>query len=99
MSLYFLIAMVFILGYMAIAFEHNIHVNKAARALITAIALWVILSFGIDQLVANHAVSVPITDHQTSLHFVGEQLREHLATTDEFCRRLLEGEATLTKRR
>ena len=83
MSLYFLIAMVFILGYMAIAFEHNIHVNKAASALITAIALWVILSFGIDQLVANHAVSVPITDHQASLHFVGEQLREHLAEIAE----------------
>lgn len=48
--LYGVIAGVFIVGYMAIAFEHNIHVNKAASALLTAIALWVLLSFGIDTL-------------------------------------------------
>lgn len=48
--LYVVIAGIFILGYMAIAFEHNIHVNKAASALLTAIALWVLLSFGIDAL-------------------------------------------------
>ena len=40
--LYVVIAGIFILGYMAIAFEHNIHVNKAASALLTAIALWVL---------------------------------------------------------
>lgn len=81
--LYVLIAGIFIVGYMAIAFEHNIHVNKAASALLTAIALWVILTFGIDQLVANHSVTANLANHQDSLHFVGDQLREHLAEIAE----------------
>ena len=81
--LYVVIAGIFILGYMAIAFEHNIHVNKAASALLTAIALWVLLSFGIDTLVANHSVIASLANHQDSLHFVGEQLREHLAEIAE----------------
>lgn len=75
MSLYFLIAIVFILGYMAIAFEHNIHINKAASALLTAIVLWVLLTFGIHELLPNLAGQ--------SEHFVGEQLREHLAEIAE----------------
>lgn len=82
MSLYLVIALVFILGYMAIAFEHNIHVNKAASALLTAIVLWTLLTFGIDQL------AVPALQHLgagqgDSVHFVGEQLREHLAEIAE----------------
>ena len=81
--LYVVIAGIFILGYMAIAFEHNIHVNKAASALLTAIALWVLLTFGIDTLVANHSVTASLANHQDSLHFVGEQLREHLAEIAE----------------
>lgn len=38
-----LILIVFILGYIAIAFEHPIRVNKAASALITAVVCWTIL--------------------------------------------------------
>ncbi|MEO6730766.1 MAG: sodium:proton antiporter NhaD [Ferruginibacter sp.] len=37
-----LIAIVFILGYIAIAFEHAIHLNKAASALITGAVCWTI---------------------------------------------------------
>ena len=81
--LYMMIAGIFVLGYMAIAFEHNIHVNKAASALLIAIALWVLLTFGIDQLVANHSVTANLANHQDSLHFVGEQLRTHLAEIAE----------------
>ncbi len=80
MSLYLLIAIVFVLGYMAIAFEHNIHVNKAASALLTAIVLWTLLMFGIDHL------GVPAlqgTEAGESVHFVGEQLRAHLAEIAE----------------
>lgn len=73
--IYFLIVAVFILGYVAIAMEHKIHVNKAASALLTAIVLWVLLTFGIDTLLPNLAGQ--------SGHFVGEQLREHLAEIAE----------------
>lgn len=73
---YFLIASVFVLGYMAIAFEHRIHVNKAASALLTAILLWVILTFGIDSL-------LPAIGAENGVHFISEQLREHLAEIAE----------------
>lgn len=81
---YFLIASVFVLGYMAIACEHSIHVNKAASALLTAIVLWVLLMvFGIDGI--NHGVPSAVTalEHVQGVHAVSEQLREHLAEIAE----------------
>ena len=35
-----IICVVFILGYLAIAFEHNLHVNKAASALLAGVLCW-----------------------------------------------------------
>ena len=37
-----LIMLIFVLGYAAIAFEHNIKLNKAAAALITGVLCWVV---------------------------------------------------------
>ncbi len=39
MSLSVLLVVVFIIGYLAIAFEHNIKINKTASALITGVLL------------------------------------------------------------
>ena len=81
---YFLIASVFVLGYVAIACEHSIHVNKAASALLTAIVLWVLLMvFGIDGV--NHGVPSAATalEQVQGVHAVSEQLREHLAEIAE----------------
>ena len=44
-----LLTIVFILGYAAIAFEHNIKVNKAASALITGVVCWTILAISGDR--------------------------------------------------
>ena len=35
-----ILIVVFVLGYVAIALEHNIHVDKAASALLTGIYFW-----------------------------------------------------------
>ena len=35
-----IICIVFVLGYLAIAFEHNLHVNKAASALLAGVLCW-----------------------------------------------------------
>ena len=40
----FLIIIVFVVGYMAIAFEHPIKINKTASALVTAIVCWTIFT-------------------------------------------------------
>lgn len=40
-----LIPAVFVIGYLFIALEHNTHINKAAPALMTGVALWTIAAF------------------------------------------------------
>ena len=50
-----IIFLIFILGYVAIAFEHSIHINKAASALMTGVLCWVVYIFFTNdkELVAN----------------------------------------------
>lgn len=54
---------VFILGYVLIAFEHTIQINKSATALLTAVLCWAI-----------YALASPAE----SIHHIGEQLEAHL---------------------
>ncbi len=53
-----LLVVVFIIGYLAITLEHNIHINKTAPALITGVVLWAIyiLTNGESHLVNEHLV-------------------------------------------
>lgn len=41
---------VFVLGYAMIALEHNIHIDKAASALLTGVAVWTLLVLGADSV-------------------------------------------------
>lgn len=47
-----LLISVFILGYLAIAFEHNLKIDKAAAALITGVLCWAILIIGAPESLA-----------------------------------------------
>lgn len=49
------IIIVFVLGYLAIVFEHQIHINKAASAIVTGVLCWTIYAVGYDQLVPQAA--------------------------------------------
>lgn len=49
------ILVVFVLGYLAIVFEHQIHVNKAASAIVTGILCWTIYAIGYESLVPQAA--------------------------------------------
>ena len=40
-----IIPLIFIAGYLLIALEHNTHINKAAPALLTGVALWTVAAF------------------------------------------------------
>jgi ribosomal protein S6 len=44
--MYALIGIVFILGYLCIALEHPLRINKAATALLTGVLIWVLLMVG-----------------------------------------------------
>ena len=48
--MYLLIALVFVIGYMAIALEHPLNINKAASALVTGVLVWVLIVVGQDSL-------------------------------------------------
>lgn len=50
------ILIVFVCGYLAIALEHKIHINKAASALFIGIVCWVLFIFSINELVPLEAV-------------------------------------------
>ena len=68
--MYILMAVVFVLGYLAIALEHPLRINKAATAILTGALVWTIL------MVGRHAI-FPEGDHHSSEDLV-HHLLEHL---------------------
>ncbi|MDX5447811.1 MAG: sodium:proton antiporter NhaD [Bacteroidota bacterium] len=90
--MYMLMVVVFVLGYLCIALEHPLRIDKAAAALVTGVVCWTIYVLGaydivdfssIDQLVvgliteSTHGVP---DQHEIITHYVTEhQMYEHLA--------------------
>ena len=75
------IIVVFVIGYLAIVFEHQIHVNKAASAILTGVLCWAIYAVGYDQLAPQSAfekwermhVTSEMAEHATADHATAEQ--------------------------
>lgn len=76
--IYSLMAVVFVLGYIAIALEHNLHVDKAASALLTAVIVWTLLVIGADTLLASQ-----LTDSFSASALLNTELRHHLSEIAE----------------
>ncbi len=55
-----IIIIVFVLGYIAIAFEHSLKLNKAASALITGVLCWTVY---VLQSETSHTASEELVDH------------------------------------
>jgi Na+/H+ antiporter NhaD/arsenite permease-like protein len=55
-----IIILVFVLGYIAIAFEHSLRLNKAASALITGVLCWTVY---VIQNEESHLASEELVDH------------------------------------
>lgn len=58
-----LIIVVFILGYLAIAFENVIRLNKAASALLTGVICWTIYILSADSAETAHLISEELLTH------------------------------------
>lgn len=58
-------AIVFVLGYLGIALEHNLHVDKAAFALITGIVAWTLLVLGMQDIISIESIPSYITQYIT----------------------------------
>ncbi len=51
-----LMAVFFVLGYLAIALEHPLRINKAASALLTGVAIWTILMMGAESIFPDESL-------------------------------------------
>lgn len=88
----FLLIAVFVLGYLAIAFEHPIRINKTASALLTGVLMWTLYMVFNQQIID---VNWPSFQHFLSSegiagitqdvknHFVTSELSHHLAEISE----------------
>ena len=70
------IILVFGVGYLAIALEHKININKTASALLIGVVCWVMLIFGRDTLFPSMATS-------NSLEFISESLLTQIGDISE----------------
>lgn len=50
------ILILFVLGYLAIALEHPLHIDKAASALFLGVACWTIYAMNVDTLLTNEMI-------------------------------------------
>lgn len=79
--MYWLLISVFVLGYLFIALEHNVKIDKAASAILTGVLCWTILLFGRDTLLGAHP---EMTGHlDEAAHFLDRTLLEHVGEIAE----------------
>jgi Na+/H+ antiporter NhaD/arsenite permease-like protein len=75
MYAYVLMAAIFVLGYLCIALEHPLKIDKAASAILTAVICWTVLVLGADSI-------LPLLG-EASGHEVTTELRHHLGEISE----------------
>jgi Na+/H+ antiporter NhaD/arsenite permease-like protein len=75
------VALVFVLGYVCIAFEHAIKVDKSATAILTAVLCWTLLAFAGPELAPLHEMVQGTAQHATD--WVPTELRHHLSEIAE----------------
>jgi Na+/H+ antiporter NhaD/arsenite permease-like protein len=64
---------VFVIGYLMIAFEHPLKINKSASAILTGVLCWTVLVFGYHWFMPDG----------TDLHSIDEQLLHHVGEISE----------------
>ncbi|MGC1633294.1 MAG: sodium:proton antiporter NhaD [Gelidibacter sp.] len=74
--MYTAIIIVFVLGYLVIALEHNIKINKTATALLLGVLCWTLLIFG-------HQTIFPNLDTIKAYQFLSDALLEHIGEISE----------------
>lgn len=75
-----LIVAVFILGYILIALEHPLKIDKAATALITGVTCWLVLWAGTESMPAAASIAAEVSEGH---NFINASLFEHLGKIAE----------------
>lgn len=70
--MYITMALVFVLGYGAIALEHPLKLDKAASALFTAVVCWVLFMIGKDQILSVSGEAATHLVESNLMHHLGE---------------------------
>lgn len=73
--MYLAIIIIFVVGYLAIALEHSIKINKTASALLLGVLCWTMLVFGSDSMLPNLEVGAS--------HYISESLLEQVGEISE----------------
>lgn len=88
--MFLLMVLIFILGYTAIALEHNIHIDKAATSLFTGVLIWVLYIIDATHIVGGLSEShnwhefLSIHPHGTAIDFISHhELLHHLSEISE----------------
>lgn len=84
--MYTLMVVIFILGYIMIAFEHPLRIDKAAPALLIAVLGWTAYVFGAEEILANNSNYLKYLDevsHGDYSHFIVHELSHHLTHHSE----------------
>ncbi len=76
----FVIVAAFIIGYILIALEHPLKIDKAATALLTGVTCWLILLFGIEQMPGYAEI---LTTGTSVRSYIEHSLFEHLGEISE----------------
>lgn len=79
--MYALMAVIFVFGYLCIALEHPLKIDKAASALLTAVVAWTLLVLGADSIMPM--IGSGTAGSSTNTHRVVEELRHHLGEISE----------------
>ncbi len=74
--LYTVIIIAFLIGYLFIALEHTVKIDKAATALLTGTVCWVLLVFALE----NGTISY---SGDSIAHFIPESIRHHIGDISE----------------
>ena len=78
--MYALMALIFVLGYLCIALEHPLKIDKAASAILTAVICWTLLVLGADSILPLIGAATPGASGND--HHVTEELRQQVANGD-----------------
>ena len=96
--MYTLMVAIFVLGYVMIAFEHPLKIDKAAPALLIAVLGWTAYVFGMDEILLNSGTFLKYVDATYGLpegyditaviaehgnHFIVHELAHHLTHHSE----------------
>lgn len=77
--MYWLMIVVFLIGYLMIALEHPLRIDKAAPALLIGMITWTLLVIGGEQVFEQSGVAV----HGDTMHYITHSLAEHLSEISE----------------